>query len=117
MFLNVFLCRYSLKDAILEGGIPFNKAHEGMHIFEYLEKNGELNQLFSEAMGKFTISGMAKILEVYDGFDGVKELVDVGGALGETLCTIISKYPCIKGINFDLPHVIKIAPQLPGIYI
>jgi caffeic acid 3-O-methyltransferase len=27
---------------------------------------------------------------------------------------IISKYPSIKGINFDLPQVIENAPPLPG---
>ncbi|KAK8655304.1 hypothetical protein V6N13_107887 [Hibiscus sabdariffa] len=28
---------------------------------------------------------------------------------------IVSKYPTIKGINFDLPHVIDQAPTLPGV--
>ncbi|XP_070677064.1 caffeic acid 3-O-methyltransferase-like [Malus domestica] len=28
---------------------------------------------------------------------------------------IVSKYPSIKGINFDLPHVIEDAPQYPGV--
>lgn len=106
---------YCLKDTILEGGIPFNKAHEGMHIFEYLKKDRELNEIFSEGMGKSTISAMTKILEIYNGFEGVKEVVDVGGSLGATLCSIISKYPCIKGVNFDLPHVLKHAPALPGV--
>ncbi|CAH8256186.1 unnamed protein product [Arabidopsis lyrata] len=28
---------------------------------------------------------------------------------------IVSKYPNLTGINFDLPHVIKDAPSYPGI--
>nr|KJB52490.1 hypothetical protein B456_008G264700 [Gossypium raimondii] len=28
---------------------------------------------------------------------------------------IVSKYPTIKGINFDLPHVIENAPTCPGV--
>lgn len=106
---------YCLKDTILEGGIPFNKAHEGMHIFEYLEKDRKLNQIFTEGMGKSITGAMTKILEMYNGFEEVKEVVDVGGSLGETLGTIISKYPFIKGVNFDLPHVLKHAPALPGV--
>ncbi|MFS7975683.1 putative caffeate O-methyltransferase [Helianthus anomalus] len=59
---------------------------------------------------------MKMILEKYKGFEGVKELIDVGGGLGANLELIVSKYPNIKGINFDLPHVIKDAPPYPGIY-
>lgn len=56
-----------------------------------------------------------KTLEVYKGFEPkIKQLVDVGGGLGVTLNLITSKYPHIKGINFDLPHVIK---RYPGIYV
>ncbi|KAI3678714.1 hypothetical protein L6452_38017 [Arctium lappa] len=37
------------------------------------------------------------------------------GSLGATLELIISKYPNIKGINFDLPHVIKDVTPSPGV--
>ncbi|KAK7279711.1 hypothetical protein RJT34_24768 [Clitoria ternatea] len=53
------------------------------------------------------------ILEVYRGFEGVKTLVDVGGCTGQNLHLIISKYPTIKGINFDLPQVVEKAPPYP----
>ncbi|KAE8686502.1 Caffeic acid 3-O-methyltransferase [Hibiscus syriacus] len=51
----------------------------------------------------------------YDGFEGPKTLVDVGGGTGVALKMIVSKYPNIKGINFDLPHVIENAPTIPGV--
>ncbi|KAK1353222.1 Caffeic acid 3-O-methyltransferase [Heracleum sosnowskyi] len=41
---------YQLKDAVLEGGIPFNKAHDGMHAFEYPAKDGRYNDVFNQAM-------------------------------------------------------------------
>ncbi|RWR86536.1 caffeate O-methyltransferase [Cinnamomum micranthum f. kanehirae] len=47
---------------------------------------------------------MKKILETYKGFEGLNEVVDVGGGVGATLHTIISKYPHIKGVNYDLPQ-------------
>lgn len=54
-----------------------------------------------------------KIVEVYNkGFQSIKQLVDVGGGRGVTNKTIISTYPRTRGINFDLPHVLKHAPFL-----
>ncbi|KAI3678717.1 hypothetical protein L6452_38020 [Arctium lappa] len=105
---------YHLKDAVLEGGIPFNKAH-GENIFEYQAKNKRFGEIFNKAMYGNTAILMKMVLEKYDGFEGVKEVVDVGGGLGATLKIILSKYPKIKGINFDMPHVLKVAPPYPGV--
>ncbi|KAH9606560.1 hypothetical protein KSS87_009138 [Heliosperma pusillum] len=80
-----------LKDAILEGGIPFNMVH-GVHAFEY-----------------------PRIDERVSMASKVKTLVDVGGGQGHTLKAITSKYPSILGINFDQPHVISDAPTYPGV--
>ncbi|KAF3432729.1 hypothetical protein FNV43_RR23831 [Rhamnella rubrinervis] len=46
---------------------------------------------------------------------GLTSLGDVGGGTGAVINTIVSKYPIIKGINFDLPHVIEDAPSYPGV--
>ncbi|KAH7519394.1 hypothetical protein FEM48_Zijuj08G0031500 [Ziziphus jujuba var. spinosa] len=114
---KVFLASWSqLKDAILEGGIPFNRVY-GMHAFEYPGVDPRFNQVFNTAMHNFTAIITKKMLEVYKGFEHIKQLVDVGGGLGVTLKNITSTYPHIKGINFDLPHVIKHAPSYPGIHI
>ncbi len=51
----------------------------------------------------------------YESFEDIKTLVDVGGGVGKDLETIISSYPHIHGINYDLPHVIADAPTMPGI--
>ncbi|KAJ0006059.1 hypothetical protein Pint_36743 [Pistacia integerrima] len=54
----------------------------------------------------------------YPGMDQrkfLKVLVDVGGGIGVTLDVITSKYPHIKGINFDLPHVLTDAPTYSGV--
>ncbi|KAK1353207.1 Caffeic acid 3-O-methyltransferase [Heracleum sosnowskyi] len=106
---------YQLKDAVLEGGIPFNKAHDGMHAFEYPAKDGRYNDVFNQAMYDHTTIVMKKILEVYNGFEEMTEIIDVAGGTGATLAKIIAKYPQIRGINFDLPHVIKNAAPLPGV--
>ncbi|KAL5738838.1 hypothetical protein ACOSP7_031599 [Xanthoceras sorbifolium] len=105
---------YYLKDAVLEGGNAFEKA-QGMSAFEYLGTNPRLNKIFNNAMSSHSSIAMKKVVETYKGFDGLKSIVDVGGGTGAALSIIISKYPSIKGINFDLPHVIKDAPSYPGV--
>lgn len=106
---------YHLKDAILDGGIPFNKAY-GMTAFEYHGTDQRFNKVFNQGMSNHSTIIMKKILETYQGFEGLKTVVDVGGGTGATLSMILSKYPNIKGINFDLPHVIEDAPRShPGL--
>ncbi|KAL6322172.1 hypothetical protein AAG906_005115 [Vitis piasezkii] len=103
-----------LNNSIIEGGIPFNRAH-GVNAFEYPGKNPRFNQAFNTAMLNHTIMITNKIVESYKGFGNLKQVVDVGGGLGTTLGIITSKYPSIKAINFDLPHVIQHALPYPGV--
>ncbi|KAJ3690538.1 hypothetical protein LUZ61_019702 [Rhynchospora tenuis] len=100
---------YYLKDAVLEGGIPFNKAY-GMTAFEYNAKNPRISRLFNEGMKNHSVIFTKKLLQLYEGFSDINTLVDVGGGVGVTLSMITSKYSNIKGINFDLPHVVADAP-------
>ncbi|BFG19062.1 hypothetical protein CerSpe_053360 [Prunus speciosa] len=101
-------------DAVLEGGIPFNRAY-GMTAFEYPETDERFNRVFNQAMSNHTTLILKKIFDVYKGFEGLHVLVDVGGGIGVTLNLITTKYPHIKGINFDLPHVLADAPSYPGV--
>ncbi|KAJ9552959.1 hypothetical protein OSB04_017004 [Centaurea solstitialis] len=103
---------YHLKDAILDGGIPFNKAY-GMSAFEYHGKDPRFNKVFNSGMFNHSTIAMKKILDLYDGFNGLKTLVDVGGGTGASLNMIIAKHSSLKGINFDLPHVIEDATTYP----
>ncbi|KAK4720197.1 hypothetical protein R3W88_018535 [Solanum pinnatisectum] len=86
-----------------------------MHAFEYNGKDSRMNGVFNKAMQNLTCIEMKRIVECYNGFQGVKKIIDVGGGLGISLASIISKYPNIKGINFDLPHVIKDPSTYEGI--
>lgn len=108
--------RYHLKDALLEGGVPFNKAYN-MTPFEYQSTDPRFNKLFNEAMANGSTLVMKKILETYNGFADLRSLVDLGGGTGMIANLIVSKYPLIKAINFDLKHVIDDAPPFPGWYM
>lgn len=105
---------FKLKDSVIDGGIAFDKFY-GTNVFEYMALNARLRETFNNSMVNASIIVMKEILECYHGFDNIKCLVDVGGGLGVSLNMITSKYPTIKGINFDLPHVTRHAPQYPGI--
>lgn len=105
---------YYLKDVALEGGQPFHRAH-GMTAYEYNSTDPRANCLFNEAMLNHSTIITKKLLEFYRGFDNVETLVDVAGGVGATAHAITSKYPHIKGVNFDLPHVISEAPPYPGV--
>lgn len=107
--------RYHLKDAALKGTLPAIEACDGiLHAFEYIAKDARIHNLFNQTMHNHTTIVMKKIIEIYKEFEGLNQLLDVAGGLGATLRVIIDKYPQIKGINFDLPHVIKDAPCYPG---
>ena len=61
------------------------------------------------------ISIKAVIAAYKDGFGGIGTLVDVGGGTGGGVAEVVKAYPHIKGVNFDLPHVLATAPEYDGV--
>ncbi|KAL6006611.1 Caffeic acid 3-O-methyltransferase [Asimina triloba] len=117
MIINFHSCqfgRYHLKDAVVEGGVPFDRAY-GMHAFEYPGVDARFNEVFNSGMVNHSTLLTKKILRTYTGFEGLNSVVDVGGGMGATLNKIVSKYPKINGINFDLPHVVARASAYSGV--
>ncbi|CAM6080133.1 unnamed protein product [Sphagnum tenellum] len=99
---------------VLYGESAWQSAH-GKELWTCLNDNPELNKCFNACMASSTTIDLSVLVREYEGFKDVKTLVDVGGGTGKTLETIISSYPHIHGINYDLPHVITDAPTIPGI--
>jgi len=83
----------------------------GMPIFDWLAKHPDEASLFSETMVGIHGEEPKAIAAAYD-FSGLKTIVDVGGATGNLLTTIVGKYPETRGILYDLPHVVRDAPAL-----
>ncbi|XP_019083667.1 PREDICTED: indole glucosinolate O-methyltransferase 4-like isoform X2 [Camelina sativa] len=104
----------NLKYMVLEGTDAFTSAH-GMRLFEYIGSNQRFGEMFNRAMSEVSTLTMNRVLEVYKGFDDVNTLVDVGGGFGHVIGLVTSKYPHIKGINFDVAKVITEAPLYPGV--
>ncbi|KAK9099999.1 hypothetical protein Scep_023429 [Stephania cephalantha] len=106
---------YYLDEVVLKPGFSADEKVYGMNAYEYFARHPELNELCNAAMSAPTSITMKRILDMYKGFDGLKVVVDVGGGLGTNINLIVSKYPTIKGINFDSPHVVETAPSYPGV--
>lgn len=97
----------------MNGGIPFNLAY-GMSSFNYMGKDMRFNKMFNDFAFNQTTIIMGRMLNLYNGFEDINTLVDVGGGSGASLNLIVSKHPTINGINFDLPYVIANAPLIKG---
>jgi hypothetical protein len=73
--------------------------------FEYFRENRELSEVFNSAMTTISEMAMPPVLEAYD-FAGIDTLVDVAGGHGEVLLSILERYPQMRGVLFDLDHVV-----------
>ena len=74
--------------------------------FDWLAKSPRDASLFSETMIGFHGAEPAAVAAAYD-FSGLTTIVDVGGATGNLLTTILGSQPRTRGILFDLPHVVS----------
>jgi hypothetical protein len=83
----------------------------GEELFAYLARRPEMNDLFSGAMGNAARQSQRAAVETYD-LTGVGLLVDVGGAHGHLMASILSRYPGMRGVVFDQPHVVPGAEQV-----
>ncbi len=86
-------------------GKPAAEKVIGMPVFEYLAANKELSDIFNNAMTGFSAGVAPAALEAYD-FGGIDVLVDVAGGHGMVLTSILRQYPGMRGVLFDLPHVV-----------
>jgi len=96
--------------SVQTGKPGFDKA-VGMPVFEYLSKHPEDASNFSAAMVGFHGSEPPTVAEAYD-FSPFTTVVDVGGATGNMLAAILSRYPAVKGVLFDRPYVVPEARAL-----
>jgi hypothetical protein len=88
-------------------GTPGAEKVIGMPVFEYFAKpeNKALSEIFNNAMTGFSADVVPAALEAYD-FSGIDTLVDIAGGHGKVLTSILARYPKMRGILFDVPHVI-----------
>ena len=82
----------------------------GMGYFEYLAQHPESDRVFNEAMTGWTHQLVGAVVDTYD-FSAFKTVVDVGGGYGALLAAILQNNSGMRGILFDLPHVVASAEE------
>jgi hypothetical protein len=87
------------------GETAYQKVH-GRPVFDALADDPENARIFDEAMTGIHGRETGAVLDVYD-FAGIGTLVDVGGGNGGNLIATLERHPQIRGILFDLPHVVE----------
>ena len=90
----------------LRTGEPAFERLFGQPVFRYLAERPEQARIFDAAMANFSGRETRALLDAYD-LSGVKTLADVGGGGGGKLAGILRRYPAMRGILFDLPHVVE----------
>jgi hypothetical protein len=109
MVHRMFAAWDGLHHAALTGEPGFDKAY-GKPIFDYVGSHPDLGPILDAGMTSFHGHETAAMLEAYD-FSDVSVLADIGGGNGSLLGSVLRRYPKMKGILFDLGHVVARARQ------
>ncbi|HEX6127388.1 MAG TPA: methyltransferase, partial [Pyrinomonadaceae bacterium] len=96
-----------------------NPAWDNVHgepVFSYLfNTNKELGDIFNRAMTSYSHQSIGPVLEAYD-FSHAGTIADIAGGYGHLLAAVLAANPGSKGILFDLPAVLKGAPEMLDSY-
>jgi hypothetical protein len=99
-----------LSTAIVSGQPAFDRIYQES-FFEYLAHHSDDAAIFNAAMTAVSAVDLSAVLAVYD-FSRFARIVDVGGGHGALLNGILSAYPELQGVLYDLPGVIADATEL-----
>lgn len=95
----------NLADTIQTGNNAYEKIF-GKPVFEHLAEHPEKARIFDDAMTGIHGRETGAILDAYD-FSGTSVIADIGGGNGSKITAILQRHPEMRGILFDLPHVIQ----------
>jgi hypothetical protein len=89
----------------LRTGQPAAERVLGKTVWEFLRSDAEAARIFNAGMTGIIAETAVAVRDAYD-FAGVRTLVDVGGGHGMLLATVLAGNPALRGVLFDLPHVV-----------
>ncbi|XP_060676160.1 acetylserotonin O-methyltransferase-like [Ziziphus jujuba] len=107
---------HCLSARVLGNGSSAFEAANGEDLWSYTIANPAHGQLFNEAMAcGARVTVPAIVDKCSDMFEGIGTVVDVGGGNGTALGMLVKAFPWIRGLNFDLPHVVCAAKKTEGV--
>jgi DNA-binding PadR family transcriptional regulator len=98
-----------LLHSVQTGQTAFDARHDGESVWAWREQRPEESRIFDRAMSSIAATVARGLADRYD-FDGCSVVADLGGGEGTLLATILPRYPDMKGLLLDLPHVVSGAP-------
>ena len=99
-----------LLDCVRTGKTAIELASGVTNWIEYYQRDPARAAVFNSAMTALSNAHYAGVVESYD-FRSVLKLVDVGGGHGRLLSMILTAYPKMHGVLFELPHATEGARQ------
>jgi ubiquinone/menaquinone biosynthesis C-methylase UbiE len=96
-----------LDHSIRTGQAAFEKWH-GSSLFQYLGQHPEESAIYDRAVDAFTRQ-QARALADANVLHGSEVVVDVGGGRGTFLLELLNREPSLRGVLYDLPHVVGAA--------
>jgi len=77
----------------------------GMSLFDFYAAHPEESEIHDQAMRAISAAQVAAIVGAFD-FSQAGIVIDVGGGTGELLAAVLTANSSLRGILFDLPHVV-----------
>jgi hypothetical protein len=99
----------ALEHAVRTGSSAFEHVH-GAPAFPWMQEHPDKEQMFSASMASLSVMENAAVARSY-AFGKLERIVDVGGAHGHLLVTILRSYIKLRGVLFDQPQVVGEAAQ------
>ena len=90
--------------SVRDGQPAFDRVH-GMPFFDFLGRHPEKERVFAASMASISGAENPAIARAYP-FGRLRRLVDVGGAHGHLLATILRRHAKLRGVLYDQPQVV-----------
>jgi hypothetical protein len=94
----------ALLHGVQTGALPFDHVH-GQPVFAYLAAHPDEERTFAASMASISGPENGAVARAYD-FGRFATVVDVGGAHGHLLATILRRHRQLRGILYDQPQMV-----------
>lgn len=84
----------------------------GMNVWDWFDAHPEERDAFADMMGNLTRQAAPTVATIYPDWGRVRTVCDVAGGRGVLLSELLVRNPSLRGMLFDNPGVIALAPPL-----